>query len=67
MVMCCNGDCDQGRRCPLRVARVKARYPRYPDCESPSHWRERVRGVAWWVLFALLNLLYWSAFFLVIQ
>ena len=70
MVNCCDeyGQCNQGRNCPVRVAKVGQRYPKYPECDPPSLWRERLCDLARWLLYALLGWLIWgSALLLVIK
>lgn len=61
---CCDdyGDCRQGRDCPVRVAKVKQRYPRYPE-HHKSMWREYLRATA---RFFLLGLLGWLVFGLIL-
>lgn len=63
---CCDYNCVQGRNCPVRVARVKARYPKYVEYDPPSQWRNRLRGLARWILYALLGLLLWSVALLLV-
>ena len=36
------------------VAKVGQRYPKYPETDPPSLWRERLRDLARCVLYALL-------------
>jgi hypothetical protein len=42
---CCNKDCNQGRDCPVRVAKVGQRHH---DAEPlpPSTWRRHLRDLA---------------------
>ena len=58
---CCNGDCEQGRACPLRVARVKQRYPKYPDADDEAPPQRYIHTAVWLVLSALLGWLLISA------
>lgn len=50
------------------VAKVGRRYPKYIDPDPPNLWRERLRDLARWLLYALLGWLIWgSALLLVIK
>lgn len=49
---CCDYQCDQGRNCPARVAKVGTRYPREPECVPPSLWRDYMRQLTRWLVFA---------------
>lgn len=42
---CCEGNCNQGRDCPNRVARVGWSYPRCYGCNG-SQWRKYLRPAA---------------------
>ena len=57
---CCDGDCHQGRNCPLRVAKVGQKL-HGPELLPPSVWRYQLRRLAYWVLMAILGML-WLAF-----
>jgi hypothetical protein len=59
---CCNdfGDCNQGRDCPVRVAKVGKRM-HGPQALQEGVWRYWVRRAAYWLLMGLLGLL-WLAF-----
>lgn len=59
---CCdeNGNCNQGRDCPVRVAKIGQRIPG-PDLLPPSVWRYQLKRLAYWMLMAILGLL-WMAF-----
>lgn len=46
---CCTQDCNQGRDCPARVARVKLRMPAAEPLSPPS-WRNHLRDLARWML-----------------
>ena len=61
---CCDeyGDCRQGRDCPVRVAKVGQRYPKYPY-HPKTLWREYLRATA---RFVLLGLLGWLLFGLIL-
>ena len=61
---CCNeyGEYNQGRNYPVRVAKVKQRYPRYPQ-HTKSLWREYLRATA---RFFLLGLIGWFSFGLIL-
>lgn len=64
---CCDYNCHQGRDCPIRVAKIGLRYPKYIECAPSSQWRERLRDLARWVLYALLGCLLGSALLLVVK
>ena len=67
---CCEryGDCNQGRDCPNRVAKVKTQYPRYVSPEPPSLGREQLKCLIQWLVYALLGWLVWGGvLFLVIK
>ena len=68
MVNCCDeyGVCNQGRNCPVRVAKVGARYPKYPTYQPPSLWRVYLRHLARWILYALLGCLFWGGILLLV-
>lgn len=59
---CCdeNGNCKQGRDCPVRVAKVGQKL-HGPELLPPSVWRYQLKRVAYWVLVSILGLL-WLAF-----
>ena len=59
---CCdeNGNCNQGRDCPVRVAKVGQRQ-HGPELLPPSVWRYQLKRLAYWVLMAILGML-WLAF-----
>lgn len=61
MRYCCDGNCQQGRDCPAVVAKVGQRYPKYIESAPPSLWRERLRDLARWMLYALLSWLVWGS------
>jgi hypothetical protein len=59
---CCdeNGNCNQGRDCPVRVAKVGQKL-HGPELLPPSVWRYQLKRLAYWVLMAILGML-WLAF-----
>jgi len=61
-VNCCgeNGNCNQGRDCPVRVAKVGQRV-HGPELLPPSVWRYQLKRLAYWVLMGILGML-WLAF-----
>lgn len=50
---CCDYDCNQGRECPARVAKVKQRVPA-AELLPPSTWREKLRKYSRWGLIAAI-------------
>ena len=58
MTTCCNGNCNQGRDCPIRVAKIGQR-TKTADPLPPSIWRDQLRRLAYWVLMALIGLTVW--------
>ena len=62
---CCNeyGNCRQGRDCPIRVARVGQRYPKYPQTFPESFWRRHLKSLARFFLLAILGWLIWVPLF----
>ena len=56
---CCNdfGDCNQGRNCPVRVANYKP-VMMAADPLPPSIWRDQLRRLGYWVLMAVLGMLW---------
>ena len=57
---CCDelGNCNQGRDCPVRVAKVGKRM-HGPQALQSSLWRYWVRRLAFWLLLAVLGLTVW--------
>jgi hypothetical protein len=57
---CCDdfGDCNQGRDCPVRVAKYK---PVMLAAEPlpPSVWRQQLRRLGYWMLMAVIGLTVW--------
>lgn len=56
---CCNQNCNQGRECPARVARI-GRKDHTREPLPPTVWRRHVRALTYWVSLALLGWLIWS-------
>ena len=58
---CCDeyGNCNQGRDCPVRVARIKQRYPKYPDGKYMPYLNRHLKKLAYWMLMALIGLTVW--------
>jgi hypothetical protein len=55
---CCSNDCNQGRDCPVRVAKAKP-VMKAADPLPPSIWRCQLRKLAYWMLLAVLGLTVW--------
>ena len=57
---CCNdfGDCNQGRDCPVRVAKYKP-VMMAADPLPPSIWRDQLRRLGYWMLMAVIGLTVW--------
>lgn len=53
-------NCNQGRNCPVRVAKVGQKL-HGPELLPPSVWRYQLKRLAYWVLMAILGML-WLAF-----
>lgn len=62
---CCDeyGDCRQGRDCPVRVAKVGWRYPKYPKPFPESFWQKRTKALARFVVLGLIGWLIWVPLF----
>jgi hypothetical protein len=58
---CCDdhGDCNQGRDCPVRVAKVGQRYPKYPEPVFVPYINWQLKALAKWMLLAILGWLVW--------
>lgn len=58
---CCDeyGDCRQGRDCPVRVAKVGQRYPKYPEPVFVPYINRQLKALAKWMLLAILGWLVW--------
>jgi len=61
---CCNNECNQGRDCPSRVAKV-GRKMHAPEMIIESLWRYRLKKLAYWMLMGILGLL-WLGFLLAV-
>ena len=59
MRYCCDGECNQGRDCPARVAKIGQRYPKYPQPYPDSIWRRHFKALARFFLLGLLGWLIW--------
>lgn len=57
---CCDYNCNQGRDCPARVAKVGQRV-HGPELLPASVWRYQLKRLARWMLVAILGL-FWLAF-----
>jgi hypothetical protein len=57
---CCNdfGDCNQGRDCPVRVAKYKP-VMMAADPLPPSIWRDQLKRLGYWMLMAVIGLTVW--------
>ena len=57
---CCNdfGDCNQGRDCPVRVAKYKP-VMMAADPLPPSIWRHKLKRLGYWMLMAVIGLTVW--------
>ena len=57
---CCNdfGDCNQGRDCPVRVAKYKP-VMMAADPLPPSVWRDQLKRLGYWMLMAVIGLTVW--------
>jgi hypothetical protein len=57
---CCDdyGNCNQGRDCPIRVAKVGKRMHGPQELQEGT-WRYWVRRAAYWLLMAVLGLTVW--------
>ncbi len=58
MTTCCNGNCNQGKDCPIRVARIGQRM-KSADPLPPSIWRDQLRRLTYWMLMAVIGLTVW--------
>lgn len=57
---CCDefGNCNQGRDCPVRVAKIGKKL-HGPELLPPSMWRHMLRRVAYWFVLAVIGLSVW--------
>jgi hypothetical protein len=58
MTKCCNDNCNQGRDCPVRVARIGQRM-KAADPLPPSTWRDQLRRLGYWMLMTVIGLIVW--------
>lgn len=56
---CCNHGCNQGRNCPVRVAKIGKKL-HGPDPLPPSVWRLQLKRLGYWVLMGIFGML-WMA------
>ena len=59
---CANYGCNQGRDCPVRVAKYKP-IMRAADPLPSAQWRAHVNHLAYWMLMGVFGL-FWLAFVL---
>ncbi len=64
MTNCCDsyGNCNQGRDCPVRVAKIGQRM-KAADPLPPSTWRHKLKYLAYWMLTAILGLTIWPVLY----
>ncbi len=60
MTNCCDdyGNCNQGRDCPVRVAKYRP-VMRVAEPLPTSIWREQLKRLGYWVLIAVIGLIVW--------
>lgn len=60
MTNCCDsyGNCNQGRDCPVRVAKIGQRM-KAADPLPPSIWRYQIRRLTYWMLMAIVGMTVW--------
>ena len=58
---CCDeyGNCNQGRDCPVRVAKYKP-VMLAADPLPPSIWRDQLKRLGYWMLMAVLGMMWLS-------
>ena len=61
MTNCCDdyGNCNQGRDCPVRVAKAKP-VMKAAEPLPPSIWRYQLRRLGYWMLMGILGMLWLS-------
>lgn len=62
---CCDTDCNQGRDCPARVAKVGQRMPA-PDALPPITWRDHLRDLARAILWTMASVTLGAAITMVV-
>lgn len=57
---CCDeyGNCNQGRDCPVRVAKYK-QVMKDKDPLPPTVWRRQLKVLAYWMLLMILGVTIW--------
>lgn len=58
---CCDeyGNCNQGRGCPVRVAKYKP-VMMAADPLPPSIWRDQLKRLGYWMLISIMGMLWLS-------
>lgn len=56
---CCDYNCNQGRDCPARVAKIGRRIPGAEPLPESS-WRRQLRHLAYWMLMGVIGLCWLS-------
>lgn len=70
MTNCCDdyGNCNQGRDCPIRVARIGQKM-KSADPLPPSTWRQQIRRLGYlaeWMLIAIIGVVWLTLLFLLV-
>ena len=60
MTNCCDdyGNCNQGRDCPARVARI-GKSIKTTETLQPSVWRRKIKHLTYWLMMAVVGLTVW--------